>query len=154
MTTSENWFRILSLASIWQFPVVKRLAVTHLEQQPCNAVEKIAVYHACSLDEALLLSSYVELCQREDLIEEDEANMLGMPTVLKLVRVREHIWRVLVEGRRSDTEDVVDLIREVFSISGPARIAGPARSEGGDTERSGLSRISEAVSTLLKSKPT
>lgn len=69
---------------------VRTRAIREIETFALDPVDKIilAVNHDVP---AWLKPAYVELCQREDPIQEEEAVKLGLSTAMKLARAREYI---------------------------------------------------------------
>ena len=81
-----------------------------------DPVEKIAIYKEHSVDNELLLPSYVSLCRRSGLPSPEEGRILTMETVLKIASAREQMILTASErGHKTPTvasvpDDVVNTI--------------------------------------------
>ncbi|KAG2152547.1 uncharacterized protein EDB93DRAFT_250019 [Suillus bovinus] len=119
----DHWVTILDLATRWNFPGVRDLAVRQLEKLDMNPVERIITYDEYNLDKSLLLPAYILLCKQPSRSVED-GNRLGMPTVLKINEAREYAQKSASEqGCHSPTsadaedEELVEILKDVFSLS-------------------------------------
>jgi hypothetical protein len=114
---------ILELAHKWDFPQVKALAIRELEEMGMSDVDRIVLYHNCSVEESYLVPCYSALCSREETITVEEGLKLGIATALQLARARECArskWKAN-EGRSPLPDDFQDadmrsLIIESFNL--------------------------------------
>jgi len=120
----QDWLVILSLATRWQFPEIRKLAIRELEKFTLHPVDKIALYKEYKIDDDLLFPSYVSLCRSPTLPSPSEGNLLTMETVLKLVHARERALRAAAaSGCESPTsagapDDAIhSIITETFNLT-------------------------------------
>lgn len=117
---------ILRLAHKWSFHEVKDLAVRELERLDSPDIDRIVAYHDYEVDRNLLISRYAALCHREQPLELEEGQRLGLETTLMIARAREFARGSLTpSGARSPTaaslarDEMITLIRELFGIPAP-----------------------------------
>lgn len=117
---------ILRLAHKWSFHEVKALAVRELERLDSPDIDRIVAYHDCEVDRNLLIPRYAALCHREQPLELEEGQRLGLETTLMIARAREFARGCLTpSGARSPTaaslarDEMITLIRELFGIPAP-----------------------------------
>ncbi|KAF8161457.1 hypothetical protein B0H34DRAFT_652287 [Crassisporium funariophilum] len=88
LTTAEEWRSILTLSIRWRFPQLKVLAIRKLGQV-LSTVDKIVLAQAHGvLDVHWLLPAYAELCTMDRPVKLEDAEKLGMQTVLKIWQVQ------------------------------------------------------------------
>ncbi len=117
---------ILRLAHRWSFHEVKALAVRELEKLDSPDIDRIVAYHDCEVDRNLLIPRYAALCHREQPLELEEGQRLGLETTLMIARAREFArGNLLPTGARSPTaatlalHEMITLIRNLFDIPAP-----------------------------------
>ncbi|KAJ7270856.1 hypothetical protein C8J57DRAFT_293239 [Mycena rebaudengoi] len=82
--TLADWSCILHLAHDWEFGEIVKLAVRELEKNAMSVVERIVLYQAHHVPEDILVPHYAALCARDVPLDLDEAERLGMTTVVLL----------------------------------------------------------------------
>ena len=125
-TETSDWEIILELAVRWEFPEVKDLAVRELEKKEIADSKRIKLYHANQVDPNILIPRYASLCERENPLTFEEAEDIGMKTVVMISAGREAVRASrLASGARSPISPTVhgnelhEVIREVFKIEPP-----------------------------------
>jgi len=120
----QTWLTILRLATLWRFGEIRKLAIRHLEKMKLEPIEKITTYKQYSVDNVLLLPSYVSLCTNGKLPSPEEGKILTMETVLRLASARERVLlRASELGCKTPTiasapEDVVKaIVAELFDLT-------------------------------------
>ncbi|KAF9525016.1 hypothetical protein CPB83DRAFT_819340 [Crepidotus variabilis] len=99
--TVEDWRGILKVACAYNFPKIKRLATTGLEQnKDLSVAERIKIYREFNVGEQYLIPLVIELVTREDYPSDDEVVLLGHPISLLVSRIREH-YRSGLDGERT-----------------------------------------------------
>jgi hypothetical protein len=119
--TVDKWKRILTLAQQWRFVEVEQLCVRELEKLPIPPVEKIQIYQDFKLNPDLLHKSYVALTVRDEPLDLEEGEQLGLPTSLKVARARElaRFPDGLPPAQLQESE-VESAIKAVFGLQGSA----------------------------------
>ncbi|KAG8759095.1 hypothetical protein FRC12_009856 [Ceratobasidium sp. 428] len=78
----------LRLATAYDYPALRTFAINNLEKAQLSAIERIQIAR-----EFVLTSweepAYVELCERDEPVTEQEANVLGMSAFVQIARTRE-----------------------------------------------------------------
>ncbi|KAF8596249.1 hypothetical protein BDV93DRAFT_611003 [Ceratobasidium sp. AG-I] len=78
----------LRVATLYDYPALRTLAVDRLAKTPLSAVERIRL--AREFDLPLWEGpAYVELCNREEAITKEEASVLGLDALVHVARIRE-----------------------------------------------------------------
>jgi hypothetical protein len=116
-----DWEIILGLAVRWGFAEVKNLAVRELEKKTeISDSKRVKLYQENDVDKNVLILYYAALCEREAYLTREEAEDLGMDTVVRIAACREEIRASRLAGVKtpflptiSGTE-VHDVVREVF----------------------------------------
>ncbi|KAF9228488.1 hypothetical protein BS17DRAFT_341515 [Gyrodon lividus] len=118
------WLIILHLASRWQFPEVRKLAIRQLEALQLQPVEKIATYKEYKVDNDLLLPSYMALCRSPTLPSPSDGETLTMETVLKIAHAREQsLLSAAADGCASPTsasasdEVLASILADLFGLT-------------------------------------
>jgi len=86
--TYAEWKSVLKLSTMWNFEVLRDLAIQSMSELSINAVEKAALAREYDINE-WLLPALNELAQREDPINIDEARRLGLEQAVMIAAVRE-----------------------------------------------------------------
>ena len=122
----EDWTVILRLAHRWSFHEVHALAIRELEKLDSPDIDRIVAYHDCEVDRNLLIPRYAALCHREQPLELEEGQRLGLETTLMIARAREFArGNLMPSGARSPTaatlaqHEMITLIRGLFGIPAP-----------------------------------
>ncbi|KAF8341036.1 hypothetical protein F5887DRAFT_977868 [Amanita rubescens] len=128
----EDWTVILRLAHRWSFHEVKDLAVRELQKLDSPDIDRIVAYHDCEVDRNLLIPRYAALCHREQPLELEEGQRLGLETTLMIARAREFArGSLLPTGARSPItatlaqHEMITLIRGLFGIPAPVTEESP-----------------------------
>ena len=91
VTTLDKWIVILGLADRWEFPEVKELAISSIENLPISSVKRIALYQKYKVPMAIIAPHYVALCSRQNTLTVDEAGIIGNSTSIMIFTVRERL---------------------------------------------------------------
>ncbi|KAG8679009.1 hypothetical protein FRC09_019333, partial [Ceratobasidium sp. 395] len=95
----------LRLATVYDYPALRTFAINNLEKAQLTAIERIQIareFGFTSWEEP----AYVELCERDEPITEQEANVLGMSTFVQIARTREKEQRR--KGRLDNAQPTKD----------------------------------------------
>ena len=116
--TKESWVTILRLATRWEFPKIRELAVRELEALDLPAAQRISIYREHGIDDDRLLSSYVELCKSPTLPTKADGDLMQMETLINVLQAREDAHRKAIKLRResptsANLED--ETLREIVS---------------------------------------
>lgn len=118
--TVDKWIRILTLAQQWRFVEVEQLCVRELEKLTIPPVEKIQIYQDFNLDPNLLHGSYVDLTIRDEPLDLEECEQLGLSTTMNIFRAREFARRDPDGPARLKESVVESAIKSVFRLPGSA----------------------------------
>jgi hypothetical protein len=142
--TVDKWKRILTLAQQWRFVEVEQLCVRELEKLPIPPVEKIQIYQDFKLNPDLLHKSYVALTVRDEPLDLEEGEQLGLPTSLKVARARElaRFPDGLPPAQLQESE-VESAIKAVFGLQGSA--PAPATAPPQPTPGAELNHVDKAT---------
>ncbi|KAG9312168.1 hypothetical protein JVU11DRAFT_7459 [Chiua virens] len=120
----EHWLTVLRLATKWEFPEIRNLAIRQLERLDIEPVEKVFIYKCYDVSSELLLPSYVSLCRRKSLPSPEEGRILTMETILRLASAREQVVLAAAErgcatpATATAPEDiVVAVVAEQFALT-------------------------------------
>ncbi|KAJ8076676.1 hypothetical protein AAF712_000309 [Marasmius tenuissimus] len=126
----EHWVSILKLSHIWCFPEVKALAVRELQQLRMPAVDRVAAYQNYEVDEELIFPLIMQLCRREDNLDFEEAQKLGMATAVCIYRGRELLRAAPGSGGKSplptglDEQDAERQLKDILSRASIPKASG------------------------------
>ena len=139
---------ILDLATRWDLPKIKELAIRELEALHLPPAETISIYNRFGIEGDQLLSSYVELCKSPTLPTEADGRLMEMETLINILQAREDTKRRTIELRletptSAGLED--DTLREIVS---------KFFKKGLDPRSSGTSTGSEAQASNLTGEGT
>ncbi|KAF8583062.1 hypothetical protein K439DRAFT_1617767 [Ramaria rubella] len=103
----EEWLSILQLATIWQMPNLRQLAIEQLSSQIISPITKISLgreyKHSLWIRDGLL-----ELCLRDDSLTEEEGSRLEWKEIIKIAmareRIRSQVLSVSYEPTYADTK--------------------------------------------------
>ncbi|KAG9103710.1 hypothetical protein FRC06_008704 [Ceratobasidium sp. 370] len=88
----------LRIATAYDYPALRAFAVNNLEKAHLSAIDRIRIAREFSFA-SWEAPAYVELCEREEPITEQEANALGMSAFVQVSRIREKEQRRRGEKR-------------------------------------------------------
>ncbi|KAF8650090.1 hypothetical protein AX16_005416 [Volvariella volvacea WC 439] len=94
-TTVEEWTSILTLADRWKFASIRELAIKEIVRIG-TPVDKILLGEKFSNGE-LLRSGYYDITMRDQALEKEEGDKLGMEKVVKIAGVRQKIRQLPVK---------------------------------------------------------
>lgn len=114
----------MRIAAKWGFDQVRELAVRHLENTDIDLVNRIKLYKEHGVAQKHLFPLYMQLAVRRELITLDEAQILGMETLVKIHSVRERIRAPVIKEQplhspvRKDVnpKDITDIVASTFNI--------------------------------------
>jgi len=109
----DAWLVILRLANRWEFPQVRKLAISKLEALRLPPVEKIALYKEHGIDHKLLIPSYIDLCRSPTLPSPADGDLLSMETIINLLNARERER----ESPTTSDEALGSMIEETFGLT-------------------------------------
>jgi hypothetical protein len=78
----------LRIATAYDYPALRAFAINKLEGAPLSAIERIRIAREFNFT-SWEAPAYVELCERDEAISEDEANVLGMSAFVQVAKIRE-----------------------------------------------------------------
>ncbi|KAF8757119.1 hypothetical protein RHS01_03688 [Rhizoctonia solani] len=78
----------LRLATKYEYLVLRDYAIRHLEQAELSAISRVKIARELNLP-SWLEPAYVDLCNRDETITEEEASILGMTTFVRVAKIRE-----------------------------------------------------------------
>jgi len=137
----DNWLTILRLATKWEFPKIKKLAIQHLEKFEMGTVDRIVLYKANSVSEKYLFPLYEKLVSREERLRLDESQALGIETLVLVHEARERLRAPsgsrLLSPVRTDLKptDIIDIVASTFNISLADVDAEPGKPGGGPNKQ-------------------
>ncbi|KAK0212413.1 hypothetical protein DFS33DRAFT_1370074 [Desarmillaria ectypa] len=116
----EVWQAILRIATNWEFPEVKALAIRELERKPISLVDRIVLYQKFNVDPEILTPLYAKLCSRDEPLNKVESQKLGVETVVLIFQARERLRSSSRDGVKSplpdgvNSLDVIQVVSEVW----------------------------------------
>jgi len=122
--SEQDWKTILRMAAKWGFDQVRELAVRHLANADMDLVNRIKLYKEHEVAQKHIFPLYVQLVERQELIGLDEAQILGMETLVMIHSVRERIRAPVTEEQpllspiRKDVKpkDITDIVASTFNV--------------------------------------
>ncbi|KAF8678479.1 hypothetical protein RHS04_05242 [Rhizoctonia solani] len=78
----------LRLATKYEYLVLRDYAIRHLEQAELSPISRVKIARELNLP-SWLEPAYVDLCNRDETITEEEASILGMTTFVRVAKIRE-----------------------------------------------------------------
>ncbi|KAG8766709.1 hypothetical protein FRC12_006708 [Ceratobasidium sp. 428] len=139
----------LRLATVYDYPALRTFAINNLEKAQLTAIERIQIareFGFTSWEEP----AYVELCERDEPITEQEANVLGMSTFVQIARTREKEQRR--KGRLDNAQPTKDDERQSLAegcIPNPGGIVnGPVCEEKTTEVNSGVLGTEKTMENL------
>ena len=123
--SSEEWASILELASKWEFQSLRKRAISELDSL-ATPIEKVILGRKYNIPE-LCLPAYVDLCQSNVPLTEEDGERLGLRDVIKIYCIRQELWGQEVRPSIS-SEDLLEKIKTHFP-SVPPPPASPSHSE-------------------------
>ncbi|CUA76754.1 hypothetical protein RSOLAG22IIIB_02226 [Rhizoctonia solani] len=97
----------LHLATEYEYPALREYAIRHLEGAELTAIQRIEIARKFDLP-SWEKPAYIDLCNRDEAITEEEAKILGIAALVRISKIREK------EQRRRGRE--VDMKREEQGI--------------------------------------
>ncbi|KAL1702792.1 hypothetical protein EV121DRAFT_281579 [Schizophyllum commune] len=101
--TVDEWTSVLRLASTWSVASLRQVAIREIEPK-ATPIDKIVLAREFGLGEAWLLPAFVALCRSSEPLEYEDAERLGLRTVLEIVRINREASR---SGESYDVEAAV-----------------------------------------------
>jgi hypothetical protein len=78
----------LRIATAYDHPALRAFAISKLEKTSLSAIERIQIAREFNLT-SWEAPAYVELCERDEAISVDEANILGVSAFVQVAKLRE-----------------------------------------------------------------
>ncbi|KAL1741461.1 hypothetical protein HDZ31DRAFT_12221, partial [Schizophyllum fasciatum] len=86
--TVQEWASVLRLARRWSISSLSELAIREIKPK-ASTIDKVALAREFDFGKAWLLPAFLDLCTRPRWIQHEEAERLGLRTVVEIGRVRE-----------------------------------------------------------------
>lgn len=112
--TVDEWTSILRLATKWSMPALRALAIREIEPQ-ASPVDKVVIAREFSLGETWLAPAFTAICDAPKWIEYEDAQRLGLRTVVEIGRIREERPRGKAQ-KKSDVSTAVLASDVLFSV--------------------------------------
>jgi len=93
--TEPEWASVLSLAHMWSFQRIRKLAIDELSNCNVDEIRKVELAHRFDIEE-WYHAAYTALVRRERPLSYEEAARLGLDFAFKMGRVREDILKGMV----------------------------------------------------------
>ena len=107
-TSIADWISILSLADRWGFEKIKNLAALELgKKQELQIVSKIALYQKYHVHKQFIEPLHTLLSERDDPLNLDEAQTLGMEAAIHISTARELFHAGPFDGIRKSPPKVM-----------------------------------------------
>ncbi|KAG9099483.1 hypothetical protein FS749_001164 [Ceratobasidium sp. UAMH 11750] len=107
----------LRIATAYDYPALQKFAVNNLEKAHLSAIDRIRIAREFGLT-SWETPAYVELCEREESITEEEANVLGISAFVRVARIREK------EQRKKGEKSGAQYREETGGAGGEHEVAG------------------------------
>ncbi|EUC66775.1 hypothetical protein RSOL_508880 [Rhizoctonia solani AG-3 Rhs1AP] len=91
----------LQIATEYEYPALRNYAIKHLERAELTAIKRIEIARKFDLP-SWEKPAFMDLCNRDESITEEEANILGVAAFLRVTEIREREQRR--RGSRVDVE--------------------------------------------------
>ncbi|KAL1759898.1 hypothetical protein FB107DRAFT_270627 [Schizophyllum commune] len=107
--TVDEWTSVLRLATKWGVPRLRALAIREIEPK-ATPIEKVVIAREFDLGKDWLLPSFTAICTSSKPLDYDEAERLGLRTVVDIARIREARCKT-----RESTESEYDVTPAVLA---------------------------------------
>ncbi|XP_006461446.1 hypothetical protein AGABI2DRAFT_118337 [Agaricus bisporus var. bisporus H97] len=98
-TSLANWETILRLATKWECPRIREIAVDHIDKLPgVRDVQKVKIYRDNQVSQSLIIPFYIALARRSDSLERAEFQYLDSEDLHYIVTAREMLRAPTPEG--------------------------------------------------------
>lgn len=84
----EDWIALLSISTRYDFERIRDMAIQELSTKVFDPIKKITLADKHNVPQ-WLSAAYVDLCKRPEPLTEQEAEELGLKTVVRVARARE-----------------------------------------------------------------
>ncbi|KAL1679064.1 hypothetical protein EV122DRAFT_277666 [Schizophyllum commune] len=111
--TVDEWTSVLRLATKWGVPRLRALAIREIEPK-ATPIEKVVIAREFDLGKDWLLPSFTAICTSSKPLDYDEAERLGLRTVVDIARIREARCK---SSDRESTESEYDVTSAVLASS-------------------------------------
>ncbi|KAL1672055.1 hypothetical protein EV122DRAFT_295135 [Schizophyllum commune] len=85
--TVDEWTSVLRLASMWSVTSLRQVAIREIEPN-ATPIDKIVLAREFGLGETWLLPAFVALCRSPEPLEYEDAERLGLRTVVEIGRIK------------------------------------------------------------------
>jgi hypothetical protein len=109
--TTEEWASVLTFADMWEFGSIRKLAIGQLGQLG-SSVDRI-VYGKKFGVSKWLEGAYMDVCERNLPLTEEEGERLGIRDVVKIAATREKLFKSTKDFGLSDKSQIV---RDEFQL--------------------------------------
>lgn len=116
--TMEEWISALKLSTMWEFSDVRKKAIQNMQlpRSEMDPVTMVLLAQEYMIPE-WLLPGYEQLIKRPEFISMDEAERLGLRTVMRLYKIREETMYTrrsgLCDCERGIRRDFAEELKEV-----------------------------------------
>ncbi|KAL1711963.1 hypothetical protein EV715DRAFT_214566 [Schizophyllum commune] len=86
--TVDEWTSVLRLATRWSIESLCDLAIEEIKPM-ASPFDKVTIAREFDLGPGWLLPAFADICQRPNWLNREEAERLGLPTVVEVGRIRE-----------------------------------------------------------------
>jgi hypothetical protein len=117
--TKDGWISVLRLATKWEFLGFRALAISELEGELKDPIERILLARAFDVPQWLYLG-YEALVMRDAVVSLEEAESIGYPTTIRLCQLREEMQKGIWGGIQGEAPEASprfsasDAIRKKF----------------------------------------
>ncbi len=84
----EDWIALLSISTRFVFDKIRDMAILEISSRMLDPIKKITLANKYNIPQ-WLSPAYVDLCKRPEPLNDDEAETLGLKTVVRVARARE-----------------------------------------------------------------
>lgn len=84
----EDWIALLSISTRYVFDQIRELAITEISKQMLDPVKKVMLANKFNIPQ-WLPPAFMDLCKRPEPISDNDAETLGLRTVVRVARARE-----------------------------------------------------------------
>ena len=86
----EDWIALLSISTRFVFDKIRDMAIMEISSRMLDPIKKITLANKYNIPQ-WLSPAYVDLSKRPDPLNDDEAETLGLKTVVRVARAREAV---------------------------------------------------------------
>lgn len=99
----DHWISVLKLSTLWDFAALRRQAITHLDAEPIEPEDQVALARAYRV-QRWLIAGYSTLVRQELPFTPAQKKTLGAETTIRLYEKREETFREAGKRMQVDLE--------------------------------------------------